>query len=96
MIGLKMVLEWADDWNALKPVGVDGDTDMYDYAILGITDDGSLVYSKELMIQILNKHSDMDYEESAEFLEFNCFKTYIGKSTYIGEVMPIFVNQHIN
>jgi hypothetical protein len=90
MIGLKMVLEWADDWKALKPVSIDGDVNGYDYAILGITDDGRLVYSKELMIQILNKHSDMDYEEVAEFLEFNCFKTYVGEMT------PIFVNQFIN
>jgi hypothetical protein len=87
MSGLKMVLEWADDVGALKPVGNDGDVSFYDYAILGITDDGKLVYSKDLMIKILSKDTKMDWEEAAEFLEFNCFSAYVGGRT------PIFVNQ---
>lgn len=84
---LKMVLEWADDIGALKPVGYNDDVSFYDYAILGITDDGNLVYSKDLMINILSRVSEMGWEESAEFLEFNCFSAYVGSRT------PIFVNQ---
>jgi hypothetical protein len=84
---LKMVLEWADDVKAFKPVGMDVNTDMYDYAILGITDDGKLVYSKDEMIRILSKQSKMSWEDASEFLEFNCF------SAYVGEMKPIYVNQ---
>jgi hypothetical protein len=84
---LKMVLEWADDVKALKPVGMDGNTDMYDYAILGITDDGKLVYSKDEMIRILRNESKLSWEDASEFLEFNCF------SAYVGEMTPIYVNQ---
>lgn len=87
MEGLKMVLEWADDANALKPVGIDGNIDMYDYAILGITDSGRLVYSKDEMVRILARNAKMKWEEASEFLEFNCF------SAYVGEMTPIYVNQ---
>jgi hypothetical protein len=89
MSKLEMVLEWADDVNALKPVSMDGNTDMYDYAILGITDAGKLVYSKDSMIRILTKNSNMSYDEASEFLEHNCF------STYVGEMTPIYVNQFL-
>lgn len=82
-----MVLEWADDVKALKPVGLNGDINFYDYAILGITDSGNLVYSKDLMVRILSKTTEMSWEEASELLEFNCFSTYVGEKT------PIFVNQ---
>jgi hypothetical protein len=84
---LKMVLEWADDVKALKPIGPNGENSFYDYAILGITDDGRLVYSKDTMVKWLSSYSNMLYEEASEFLEFNCF------STYVGEMTPIYVNQ---
>jgi hypothetical protein len=86
MKNLQMVLEWAEDVNALKPIGSDGDINFYDYAILGITDDGNLVYSKDLMIKILTKNSGMGWEEVSEFLEFNCFSTHM-------KLGPIFINQ---
>jgi hypothetical protein len=38
---------------ALKPDGIDGNPDGYDGAIVGITDNGQLVYSKELMVDLL-------------------------------------------
>lgn len=86
MNGLKMVREWAEDANALKPVGDDGDIEFYDSAILGITDDGKLVYSKDEMVKILSTRGDMSEEDAWEFLEFNCF------STYIDSLGPIFAN----
>jgi hypothetical protein len=87
MKNLEMVLEWAEDVKAFKPVGNDGDINFYDYAILGITDGGRLVYSKDIMVKILSKTTEMSWEEASEFLEFNCF------STYIGEMSPVYVNQ---
>lgn len=87
MKNLEMVLEWAEDVKALKPVGTDDDINFYDYAILGITDDGRLVYSKDIMVRILSNDGKMSWEEASEFLEFNCF------SAYIGEMGPVYVNQ---
>jgi hypothetical protein len=87
MLNLEMALEWASEVSALKPVGLDGDINFYDYAILGITDGGKLVYSKSSMIKLLSKNKQMSWEDATEFLEFNCF------STYIGEMGPIFINE---
>jgi len=86
---LEMVLEWADECNSLKPVGMNGDIATYDSAILGITDNGNLVYSKDMMSKILSKNTNVSYDEAVAILEYNCF------STYVGEMTPIFVNQFI-
>jgi len=43
---LQVILQVAEEVLALKPDGFDGNPNGYDPAILGITDDGQLVYSK--------------------------------------------------
>jgi hypothetical protein len=84
---LEIILQTAADCLALKPDGFDGNKDGYDPAILGITDNGELVYSKEIMVELLMQMDDEMTEEDAwEFLEFNCFCAYVGDQT------PIFIN----
>jgi len=86
---LKLVLQVAEEVLALKPNGFDGNPDGYDSAILGITDNGQLVYSKEKMVQtILETETEMNEDDVWEFLEYNCFKAYVGDQT------PIFVNTY--
>lgn len=89
-VDLDLILEVASECLALKPDGFDGDPDGYDKAILGLTDNGQLVYSKEAMVRILvDSEDDMDEESAMEFLEYNCFCAYVGEQT------PIFVNTFI-
>ena len=86
---LQLILEVAEEVSALKPDGFDGDPNGYDLAIIGITDDDKLVYSKEKMVQILiETDNEMNEEEAWEFLEFNCFGAYVGDQT------PVFVNTY--
>lgn len=86
---LYIVLESAEDCLALKPDGFDGNPDGYDKAIIGLTDNGQLVYSKEWMVKLLMETAeDMDEEEAWEFLEFNTFCAYVGEQT------PLFVNTY--
>ncbi len=86
---LELVLQVAEEVSALKPDGFDGNPNGYDSAILGITDDGQLVYSKEKMVQILMEtDKEMDVEEAWEFLDYNCFNAYVGDQT------PVFVNTY--
>ncbi len=86
---LQLVLQSAADCLAPKPTGFDGNKDGYDKAILGLTDNGQLVYSKEKMAKLLMDTDNTITEEDAwEFLEFNTFNTYIGEQT------PIFVNTY--
>ena len=97
-INLEGILELAESFESLKPEAL-GNPDFYDPAIVGITDDGKLVYSKEMMIKLLyeseNIASDIheiDYDtiefvETIEFLQYNCW------SSYVGEMTPIFINQ---
>lgn len=101
-VDLDLIIETAESSLALKPDGFDGSKDGYDKAIIGITDNGQLVYSKEWMVRLL---VEMDYksvmeaedktdlepmteEEAWEFLDFNCFCAYVGEQT------PIFVNTY--
>jgi hypothetical protein len=84
---LEIILQTAAECEALKPDGFDGDPDGYDKAILGITDNGQLVYSKEIMVDLLlGMDKEMTEEDAWEFLEYNCFCAYVGEQT------PVFIN----
>jgi hypothetical protein len=86
---LELILRMAEECLALKPDGFDGSADGYDKAILGLTDNGQLVYSKEIMVDLLlNMSSEMTEEDAWEFLEYNCFNAYVGEQT------PIFINTY--
>lgn len=85
---LELILQMAEECCSLKPHSPDGDPNGYDQAILGITDGGQLVYSKEIVIDIAMRTGEMDYEEAVEFLDFNLFCAYVGEQT------PIFVNTY--
>lgn len=88
-IDLDLVNENAESYLALKPDGFDGNPDGYDKAIIGLTDGGQLIYSKEWMVKLLmDMAEDMEEEEALEFLEFNTFCAYVGEHT------PIFVNTY--
>jgi hypothetical protein len=88
---LTLILQTAEECLALKPDGFDGNPDGYDQAILGITDNGQLVYSKDRMVNILRQvDTEMEEEDAWDFLEFNCFCAYVGEQT------PIFVNTFEN
>ena len=86
-INLLDVLEAAENAEALKPVE-NNNPNFYDEAIIGITDEGRLVYSKETMCKILEEVGEMDYNEAWEYLEYNCF------NTYVGEMTPLYINQY--
>lgn len=86
---LFIVLEAAESCLALKPHGFDGNPDGYDKAIIGLSDNGQLVYSKERMVKILMEtDSSMTEEDAHEYLEFNTFMAYVGDQT------PIFINTY--
>lgn len=86
---LELILQMAEDCLALKPDLSPENPNGYDKAILGITDNGQLVYSKEIMVDLLRgDDKDLSEEDAWEFLEFNCFCAYVGDQT------PIFVNTY--
>ena len=97
-VDLDLVNESAESCLALKPDGFDGDPNGYDKAIIGLTDGGQLVYSKEWMVHLLlemdsksgeeDDYEPMTEEDAWEFLEYNCFCAYVGEQT------PIFVNTY--
>ena len=80
---LKAIFELAKDSNALKPIGINGNSDGYDDAVMGISTDGKLVYSVEKMIEILIRDSDMNKVDAIEWLEYNTFNAYVGEMTPI-------------
>jgi hypothetical protein len=86
---LELILQTAEECLALKPNLSETNPDGYDKAIIGLTDNGQLVYSKEIMVDLLMKEDEELLEEDAwEFLEFNCFCAYVGEQT------PIYVNTY--
>jgi hypothetical protein len=76
-----IILELAEEHGSLIPHGFDGNVNGYDTAIVGITDDGQLVYSKEKMVEITAVVGDMSAEDAWEFLEYNTFCAYVGEKT---------------
>ena len=86
---LELILQTAAECLALKPNLSEENPDGYDKAILGLTDNGQLVYSKEIMVELLRaEDEDLSEEDAWEFLEFNCFCAYVGEQT------PLFVNTY--
>ncbi len=86
---LKLILEMANECLAIKPERFDGNKNGYDKAIVGLTDNGQLVYSKEIMIKItMNVNKNLTKEDAYSFLEFTTFNTYLGEQT------PIYVNTY--
>jgi len=99
---LGITLESAESCLALKPHGFDGNPDGYDRAIIGLTDNGQLVYSKEWMVRLLLEADAKSYESAEdktdielmteddawEFLEYNTFCAYVGEQT------PMYVNTY--
>jgi hypothetical protein len=86
---LQLILQTAAECLALKPNLSETNPDGYDKAILGLTDNGQLVYSKEIMVNLfMQDDQDISEEDAWEFLEFNCFCAYVGDQT------PIYVNTY--
>jgi hypothetical protein len=77
------IFELAKDSEALKPIGIDGSSDGYDDAAIGVSTDGRLVYSVEKMIEILMRDGDMSVDDATEWLEYNTFNAYVGEMTPI-------------
>lgn len=87
-INLTDILYTAEESGALIPDGPDGTSDFYNPAIIGISNEGRLVYSKDIMVTLLQSHTNT-YEEAIEFLEYNCW------FAYYGEMTPIFIDQYL-
>ena len=85
---IDVILELAEEHGSLKPYGFDGDADGYDTAIVGITDDGQLVYSKDKMVEITAFVGDMSAEDAWEFLEYNTF------CAHVGDMTPLFITTY--
>lgn len=82
---VKTILALAEDFEALKPIGENGNHSLYDDALIGISYHGRLVYSIEKMIDLYSKEYNTTLEEAEEFLNYNCFQAYVGEMT------PIYV-----
>lgn len=59
----------------------------YDNAIIGVTDDGNVVYDFYKMVQHLEEEDGMTTEEAIEFIEYNT----IGSLPSVGEGAPIIM-----
>lgn len=61
-------------------------------AILGHTEDGRIVYSYSKMVEWYMEQNDVDYETSAEYIDYNTIRTI----PYMGDKSPIIVYDLIN
>ena len=60
-------------------------------AVVGVSDDGRVIYSYTRMLEHLVLTDGMTYEEAAEFVDYNT----IGALPYMGEKKPIILNEII-
>lgn len=61
----------------------------YDDAIIGVTDEGRVVYDFDAMVKILVERDGMDETEAIEFIEYNTIRAL----PYAGENPPIIMTQ---
>ena len=85
---VKAILALAEDFEALKPIGENGNHSLYDNALIGISYDGRVVYSIQKMIELYSKEYNASLDAAEEFLEYNCF------GAYVGEMTPIYVRNN--
>lgn len=61
----------------------------YDYAIIGLTSDGRIVYSEQKILFALQEFENLDYDEALEWYEYNTSRG----ASYAGKKAPIIVTQ---
>ena len=61
----------------------------YDDAIIGVTDEGQVVYDFDMMVQSLMKSDGIDETEAIEFIEYNTIRAL----PYAGEKAPIIMHK---
>ncbi|MBR6124658.1 hypothetical protein IKQ19_13870, partial [Candidatus Saccharibacteria bacterium] len=59
----------------------------YVSAVVGVSEEGRVIYSYEKMVRTLMMTDGMDYEEAVEFVDFNT----IGALPTMGENAPIIM-----
>lgn len=59
----------------------------YDSAIIGVSNDGRVVYNFNLMVEHLVVNDNMSVEDAMEFIEYNTIRSI----PYAGELAPIVV-----
>ena len=59
----------------------------YDEGIVGITDNGNVVYSYEKLAEALMKHDEMTYEDAVDWLDYNTVRSV----PYMGEYKPVIL-----
>lgn len=59
----------------------------YDSAIVGVSDNGEVIYDFDKMVQHLVEHENMTEEEAADFICYNTIRSL----PYVGEGAPIIM-----
>ena len=59
----------------------------YDDAFVGVTEDGRAVYLYDKMIECLMRDDGMEYDEAAEFIDYNAVRAL----PYCGEKAPLII-----
>ena len=78
------------DIRAELPEGVTilGDMFMaYDNSIIGVTTDGRVVYDYDKMVEELMRDEEWDYEEAADWIDYNTIRSL----DYAGAYAPIIM-----
>ena len=59
----------------------------YDSAIVGVSDNGEVIYDFDKMVQHLVEHDNMTAEEAADFICYNTIRSL----PYVGEGAPVIM-----
>ena len=59
----------------------------FDDAILGVSDDGKLIYDYDLMLDYMVNKEDCSYEDAIDWVEYNTIRTI----PYMGGKAPIIM-----
>lgn len=65
------------------------DNQSYDNSIIGLTFDGRVIYSYELMVQELMSEDDCDEQDAIDWIEYNTIRAL----PYFGNKAPLIVHE---
>lgn len=71
----------------VSPEALVFDNPSFDTAIVGISSNGAVVYSLDLMCEEFARVNDCDYMEALEFIEYNTMGAYCSEG-----IMPIIIS----
>ena len=91
MVNNLVNIETRNNISEINEEAIVFDNPSFDNSIIGMTEDGCVVYSLDLMIQELANEDGISEEEALEFIDYNTIRSI----PYAGEYAPVILDSTV-